>query len=297
MAPRYTLCVHQLVIPSRVVSMTSVVFDGDHVQALHADRRGGLLLVTFNEIGSTADGVHFWGDKVAARFGVSALGIMSKRKNWFPRADMLTLADRVRPILDQHIVIVTYGFSMGGYGALKYAASLSATHALAFSPQWSIDPAEVAAVDDRFCRHFRPELHPDMAIGAADLAQNAAIVVNPYERRDLFHAEQITAAWGGGAVVPCFNIGHDTVRAVSSAASFKTFLKAFLSDPGDVLTMSHLLRDYKKKSFSYYYELGQIALNSGKLDLADSLYRRAKGVNPAHKYLANWRHKLDVVRD
>ena len=80
---------------------------------------------------------------------------------------------------------------MGGYAALKHGRLLGLTHALAVSPQVSIDPAE-APWEPR-ARFFRPPLHAGMRVAAADLAPAAFVLADPYDAEDWPHLELLEA--------------------------------------------------------------------------------------------------------
>ena len=276
--------------------MAQVVFDGQHVQFLYDDRGGDVLLITFNEMDSFADGTNYWGEAPARKLNLSAIGVMTKARNWYPEREMALALEQIRPLLN-YKYIITYGFSQGAYGAIKYSRLLGATHALAFSPQWSIDPSEVAIFDKRFCMHFDEELNSSMAVTAGDLVDSTFIFADPYDKRDYLHATRIAQTSNTAAVIPCFNLGHGTVRAISSANALNDILRACQDNGLGPAGMLRAIRTHKKNSFAYYFALGQRAIKFRHLTLSNNLYAKACAINGSHPYLVEWRAKLDKLSD
>jgi len=86
--------------------------------------------------------------------------------------------------------IVTYGSSMGGYAALRYAAALNATRAIAISPQYSIDP-EKAPWEDRFRDEARAIDFTRETLMAIGTDCHAIAVFDPINPCDARHVGRI----------------------------------------------------------------------------------------------------------
>lgn len=270
--------------------MAQVIYDGEHIQVLYDARGGETVLVTFNEMESYANGKTYWAESVARQAGLSCIGVMSKKKNWFPISDMLYAARIVTPIALSFKHRVTYGFSQGGYAAVRYSKALSATHVLSFSPQYSIDPLAVGDFDTRFAEHYRPELHADMAVNATNVSGVVLLVVDPRDKKDLRNALLIEEAIGRSCLVPCYNIGHGTVRTVASHAGFIALLRCSLHE--DQAAVAGLLRRLKKDTYAYQFALGQAAIKFKHFKLASSLFRRAQKISAHHPYNVGWKKAL-----
>src|SRR4051794_10196197 len=87
------------------------------------DTPAPLTLVTFADLTFRPDGHAIWGREPAAKMGLDAIGFVAKRENWFPAAAMQKAAPAVRALLGGGPALC-YGYSMGGYAALKYARLL-----------------------------------------------------------------------------------------------------------------------------------------------------------------------------
>jgi hypothetical protein len=132
------------------------------------------LCLTFNGLGSYANGMNVWGENFLTRRNVDVLGFMTTGPNWFPAAEMIKAVSAVQAargslIPDTYGRVLAYGSSMGGYAALKYGKTLGAHAALAICPHFSIDPADVGNFDKHFTRYFDSRLNTDMRIAGHDL--------------------------------------------------------------------------------------------------------------------------------
>lgn len=171
-----------------------VLHGNAQLEVLAQEGRSDYLLVTFATKNEVANGRNFWADSVVASGGLNAIGFMPKGPNWFPAEAMREAIEAAAPMLRRFRTIVAYGQSMGAYAVLKYSAALGATHVLSFSPQYSIDPADVGAADKRFLSSFVPRLHGGMAIGPADVAGEAYVFYDPCYAEDRFNVVRILAA-------------------------------------------------------------------------------------------------------
>jgi hypothetical protein len=158
---------------------------------MHQPFDSSFALITFSHATYFIDGDRFWADGVAAKAGIEAVGVVARSSNWFPYNEMKRASEAIRGVLGHHNQIIGYGTSMGGYGAVKYGQMLGMTHALAFAPQWSIDPADVGDCDRRFVGHFDPHVHSSVAIDSGEPAPMTAIVFDPFMKLDKLNFDRI----------------------------------------------------------------------------------------------------------
>jgi hypothetical protein len=124
---------------------------------------GAACVVTFDsyhqEPGTDRPG---FGEAYLAERGVSAIHIVSHGNDWFQYPEMMAVLAIVREACAEYDRRMTYGSSMGGYAALRFADAIGADAALALSPQWSVDPRkapfETRWAQDRRRIRFLPEL-------------------------------------------------------------------------------------------------------------------------------------------
>lgn len=254
-----------------------VLYDDEEIRVVHHPGSSGFSLVTFGSLTDRAEGTRFWGDKAAGKLDLHAIGFMPKRENWYPMASVARAAAAVRAVLRPEAV--GYGFSMGGYAALKHGGLLGLTHALAVSPQATIDPAEVPQ-EPSYHRHFRPELHAGMRLVAADLPPFSALVADQYDPADGVHAE-LAAAAGPLHRIPLPFLGHGTIQLLAGSEALDTALRHVRGR--DAAGLRRFLRARRQGSQAWHKLLGRAALARGKDAMAERLWQRglALGLPPA----------------
>ncbi len=233
--------------------MPEILFHSEHVTVIGQDAGSRTVVATFNEMGSSVSGTDFWGQKLLAKGGVSAIGFVSARPNWFPPADM-ELAIAAARTWAQGRRIVTYGFSQGGYGALKFGAKLGASLAVGFSPQWSIDPQDVGQFDPRFKEFYDPELKNGSRITQDDLCPQNYIVTDLAFPIDAANARHLLDLQRVRLVQASF-CGHDSVRLLSEARTGGQLVELFLREEGlSGHELRSLLRASRAASATYRFE-------------------------------------------
>jgi len=233
----------------RAPASREVIYQSDRLSVVHAERGGECVFVTFNEMGLHAKGTLFWGAELLDSMNISAIGFVSSRPNWYPPADMMPAIDEALKRIRGRRVI-TYGFSQGAYGALKYGRLLNADLALAFSPQWSINPADVDAFDKRFTAFYDPLLKNGERITAEDLGKTSFVFVDDGHLGDRESARRL-ALLGHLTLVPMPFTSHDTVRLVSEARIGRSLIQLCLDGSANLAELRHLLRKGRNRSTTY----------------------------------------------
>ena len=146
---------------------------------------------------------------------------------------------------------MTYGFSQGGYGALKFSAPLAASMSLCFSPQWSINPDDVDAFDRRFSGHYDAALRNGERIEQGDICSQNFIFYDTGDSRDAENAKRLLALGGVHAVLAPFT-GHGTVRLISDARLGRDLIGLCLGQSGaNPSDFRALLRRARRRSTTY----------------------------------------------
>ena len=239
-----------------------LLHDSEHMELHFVDRGGTRLLLTFNEMGLRADGRRFWADTLAGRLGLSVAGFVSRRPNWFPEQDTLRAIASLGPhVAGRFPERVAYGLSQGASAALRFRRALSATAVLAFSPQASINPADID--DDRFRHFFDPALHADMIptdarggtagqAGASAAPIPAYVVYDPRNVLDARHVALIRARMAIVEFAMPF-IGHSSAVPFASTATMRPLIEAALGR--DTAAMRAICVAARRRSPSRAYTL------------------------------------------
>lgn len=84
-----------------------------------------------------------FGEGFFEKHGITAYHFIHKHNLWYGFPEMEQALDLVKHDIPAGWSIITYGASMGGYAAVRSSGLLQAAKVIAFSPQYSVDPASV----------------------------------------------------------------------------------------------------------------------------------------------------------
>ena len=174
----------------------------------------------------SADGIRFWGKAPLRHLGIPALGFVHKRRRWFADRFMeRALLAGLRRI-EEHAERITYGFSMGGYGAIRHAHLLGADTTIAFSPQWTIEPEKLAGVSQPFATHYREDKHAGMELTSFPTSGRLYLFYDPHEKHDAWHATRIMEHIPQTVLIAMPYVGHESVRPFASTPMMAALIEA-----------------------------------------------------------------------
>jgi pimeloyl-ACP methyl ester carboxylesterase len=227
-----------------------VIAATEHVSAISQDLGGDTVVVTFNEMGFVRNGTQFWGDEFLLKLGVSAIGIVTPRPNWYPPRDM----EQIIPAVLSQIAgrrVITYGHSQGGFGAMKFSARLNADIALCFCPQWTIDPKDVGSFDTRTTLYFDAKLGNGVRMLPSDVCKHSFMFFDPREPADARHAAILAKFDGVRPVLVPFAM-HDTIRVLTEGRGASAMINLCrTATPPTVRDFRRIIRQSRKGSKTY----------------------------------------------
>ncbi|WBV42592.1 hypothetical protein [Pseudoroseomonas cervicalis] len=280
---------------------THLLAETGRLAALYQPRGSGALVISLAPRQAER---RIWGEDFLARLGVSVLGLVDQGAAWYPQAEMARLLPALREVLAGHRRVVLYGFSMGAYAALKYAAALRADAVLAFSPQYSVHPEDVGDFDLRRSRQdFDPALHEGMRITAADVSGQALLFHDPLFAEDARHAALIAAA-APVQLVPTPLSAHDSVRFAAEAGWVEPLLRAALQEvprgarglaprPVPEALLRRHIRPRRLRSLQYGLGLAEtLGARRGEAAALAVLQRAVAAGNPSARLRLELAHRL-----
>lgn len=226
--------------------MTSIVYEDDELQAFWLDGSSNFVLIAFGDLVSMANGQTFSVQGPASKSDIACLGIMAKRPNWYPRANLELLWATVSTSLSPYSERILYGASMGGHGAIKSSSLMGATTTVALCPQWSINPKD-ATVDLGWAEYFNPQIMSGMAINASDLQGKIFVLSDPGEKRDDFHRKQLQILSGDVLAVNTHFCDHNVTPVLSGTNNFNQILS--FCQTGDVRALNAFVNKVRRPHF------------------------------------------------
>lgn len=209
------------------------IFAGDHLRAHLMVGTRDRLIVTFDYRQTSRAGFNaLRHSSTFARGGFWQLNIQSRRNDWFINADTKALESALTGLRGRFGRVNLLGYSMGGYGALRFAKALGADQAVLVSPQFSIAP-EVVPFEDRYLAEAQGF---DAALG--DLRQvsmpglRGLLLVDPFFSIDMSHVRLIAVAFPGIGLARLSFAGHPATRVLRGAAKVWTLHREATSAHG-----------------------------------------------------------------
>lgn len=203
--------------------MPAVLYSDEHLEVIHREGTSDYLLVSFNEMGLAAGEGRYWASTLCDKLDINCIAFVTHRPNWFPAVSLRAAIETALGVVTKFDTRVGYGFSQGGYAAIKASKGLGLTDTLAFSPQWSIDPD--VHIDPRFNQYFSAELNTGMEISSDDQPARLRIFFDPGDRGDAEHVNRISKQVNAD-LITVHSSGHGSVRSFANSVAFSALIAA-----------------------------------------------------------------------
>lgn len=258
----------------------------NHVVSYFA--RSPLLIVTFDNRKSTSqDGDRLpWGMSFAKSMNASHLGVMTKRRNdWFRNSDLFDFFDSLRDIefFKRFHKVIFYGSSMGGFGALTFAAACPNSHIVVMCPQTTLSKDSVpweTRYEKGYARGDWTDPRYLDGVEGARLARRVDVFADPYFKPDWGHVQRLTSANVNLMRLPFQK--HSVPNILTQIPGFTEFLRALMlgtfdDDPvGEFRTFYRARHDVQ----NWVRQTVQFAIDAGRPYLAKSLIEAAQVDHP-----------------
>jgi hypothetical protein len=252
------------------------IFEGDLIRARlwWPDRKTTALYVTYRQWQPDPGSFSDRGRVLRALdAGLAHLHIQTRWNDWFLNAETPALEAALKALRSRFLTARALGFSMGGYAALRFSASLRLNQALVISPQVSLDP-HLVPEEDRYpeASTFDPSAGNLKTHARSDL--NGVVVFDPFYRLDHLHARLIADILPGMAFAKlCFG-GHPGTAAIGHVGGFRMLQRLSLGSRLQAQDVVRLHRKLRSGSMRYWRERAECCLRKDRLaDVAAALER------------------------
>jgi hypothetical protein len=259
------------------------IFDGEVLRAEMFFPAGKRLFVSFRQR-VQSDGA-FDVPRPARTFvdaGFAQLHIQSRFNDWYINTETTALEVALAKATGEYGRRVAMGFSMGGYGALRFSGALDLRHVILVAPQFSIHP-DVVPWDRRFHRsasRFDPALGDLARFGRRQLA--GAILADPFRPADIANARLIQEVFGRIALARVGGAGHQASKVLREGGGFGALQRALRDAPIDLARVLDLHRSARRGSAAYWAELAAMADRHGHMALARNARARIADLQRAN---------------
>lgn len=251
-----------------------VLIETPGVRVTRSAQPSATMVVTFSNYVDGGAGGEAFGASFLARHAIDAVHVIARGNHWFQLAEMPEVLVAIRAAAAGKRVL-TYGSSMGGYAAIRFADALGADQAIAISPQYALDRRLVP-----FERRWRHEARR-IRFGAppGTIAVAPAILFFDPRNPDAGHA----AAWSRERAivpVPLSHAGHPATTFLAQSGLLGESLLAIVAGRFDAAATVREAHARRRRSAQYLARLA-IAQPGWRRRCALALAARAASAAPS----------------
>ena len=235
----------------------ALVWGGQRLRLYHFRNGGRNLIVSFDFRLTQRRGFNAPDpSQTFAEAGFDQLSLRVSRNDWFINAETGEAEARMAEIAGAYEAVHVIGYSMGGYGAFRFAKTVGARSLLAVSPQFSIHPAVVpfekryhsdACEFDREMGDLIPRAMPDL---------EGLMLVDTLRPRDLRHAEMLQTLFPKVAIARVMGGGHPATEVMAKGGTSSVITREAVQHPPSLAALIGAHRSIRRSSPLY---LGRIA--------------------------------------
>lgn len=185
---------------------------------------------------------------------ISAIHVMGVREDWYQYPDIFEAMAAVRKEVAGALRVMTYGSSMGGYAALRFAEAAGANATLALSPQYTIDPEKVPFelrwTQDAGRIQWRADVQKPLALG------HVPVVIYDPQILDAQHVAMIARETPIHAIRMPYT-GHPVTTTLSEVGLLKALVQQTLAGELDVDAFQKQALIQRRKSPHYLANLAE----------------------------------------
>ena len=198
-----------------------------------------------------------FGENFLHKIGISAIHVMGRREDWYQYSEMEEVLAAVRGRVHGATRVMTYGSSMGGYAAIRFAQRCGAQTALALSPQYSIDPQKVP-FDQRWAGDARRIRFLDHIDGPISFS-GRVIVAYDSQSQDALHVRRIKEDISVDEIRAPFS-GHPVATFLGEIDILKDIVKGTLIGSVDTRLFEKKIKISRACSSVYYSTISGVSL-------------------------------------
>ncbi|QNE33034.1 hypothetical protein F1C10_14650 [Sphingomonas sp. NBWT7] len=233
--------------------MQQELFRSPNLVVRRVGSRGGTLIITFGSLTDdpSPDRAGF-GEDFLRRARIDAVHVINRSNRWYQYPDMADALAHVAATARLYDRAITYGSSMGGYAALRFAAGCGADTAVALSPQISVDPRVVP-----WERRWQPDVaRTRFAEAPLVPAARQYVFYDPRVAGDARHASSIAAA-GATTLVPVVGGGHPVGALLVETGALQAALRQIIAGTFDPAAMLRQVRHARRASQHHHFVLAK----------------------------------------
>lgn len=244
--------------PSRKAGMDSTIFATSDFLLRHM--KAGDLRVCIVCFSSFTDEPRLdrpgFGEAFFRDRGIDAIHAINRTNVWYQYPEIPEALAAVRSITKRYDKVFTYGSSMGGYAAIRFAEAVGAKTAIAISPQYSASPG-VIPFDKRWLSITRDiDFFLEARFGGGSAMIKPLVFYDPSDA-DAKHFELISKAYPLARGVRLRHAGHPAGGYLSEAGILKDAIGGIIDGVFDASDFERSARALRRSSGQYFFTLAR----------------------------------------
>ena len=220
--------------------------------------------------------------------GLDAIHVVNRDNQWYQYPELPDALAAVAAATARVPRVFTYGSSMGGYAALRFARAVGARTGIAISPQYSLDPRVVP---------FETRWQADLARitfreRAYQPPARQVIFYDPRLRVDARHVALFEAAGQETVLVGVPHGGHPVGPLLAETGALQDAIRAIVSGSFSPTAVQRAVRARRATSQHHFFMLSRRA-GQRRPELRLALLRRAAEIAPESHILSDLAEALD----
>jgi hypothetical protein len=226
--------------------------------------------------------------------GLDAIHVINRDNQWYQYPELPEALAAVATETAKVPRVFTYGSSMGGYAALRFARAVGARTAIAISPQYSLDP-RVVPFENRWQADLARITFREQAIQPA---VRQIIFYDPRLKVDAQHFalfEAASAAQEGSETVAVGvpHAGHPVGPLLAETGALQEAIRTIVAGGFTPSTVQRAVRERRAASQHHFFMLSRRA-GPSRPALRIDLLRRAAAIAPESHILSELGQALDA---
>lgn len=261
--------------------MQQELFRSENLAVRRVGERGGTLVITFGSYTNeaTLDRPGF-AQEFLHEARIDAVHVINRCNRWYQHPERDEALATVAAVVRGYQRAITYGSSMGGYAALRYAVPCGADTAVALSPQFSVDPRltpwEVRwQADVAQTRFDEPSYVP---------AQRQYVFYDPRVALDARHVDLIAEAGPVDRIAIPYG-GHPVGALLVETGSLQAAIRGIVADDFEPAAVRRQVRRERGASQHQYFVMARHCAGRHPA-LAVRLLERAAEIEPESHILS-----------
>jgi hypothetical protein len=200
---------------------------------------------------------------------------------WWQYDDLPACLASVKSVVSNFTKRVTYGSSMGGYAALRFADAIGANAVISASPQYS-PRSEVISLETRYQTDIENVafIHENTSQSFEDIPRY--LLFDPYFPADKAHAHRYLQH-GRVTLVPMPAAGHPCLLLLAEQGTLKDVLLKMMNGTFDVSLFASQQHSVRRSTYRYLNQLSFRLADRRKFRLAYSVAKESVRLFPEKK--------------